>query len=260
MCLTVMIVSFIMFKHDKAHADSADAVQSEAEQAQPTNAKAVWMAFITPCAFLLDVVLMLMMNIQGGDATALIGGTAFIILIISDLLGKGAREMLESVSGHLEEGFTFGIKIFAPVIVIGGFFFLGGQGAAQAVFGPKATGLLSDIGSYMAQSVPLSKLPVVLTQAAVAIITGLDGSGFSGLPLIGATAATFSKALPVNKEVLAGMGQILTIWIGGGTLIPWAVIPVAAICDVSPLELVRKNLIPVLCGIAVIVVATLILA
>jgi hypothetical protein len=48
---------------------------------------------------------------------------------------------------------------------------------------------------------------------------------------------------------LAALGQVITIWIGGGTIIPWGVIPVAAICNVKPTELARKNLVPVLCGI-----------
>lgn len=260
MCLTVVIVAFIMFRHDTRHVAAAQAQDRGADEKSSPNVRSVFMAILTVFAFILDVILMVKMNLQGGDATALIGGTAFLLLVVADLLGKGWKNMLEEVGEHLKEGFSFGIKIFAPVIVIGGFFFLGAQDAAQAVYGTHATGLLSDIGAYLAQNVSLTKFPVVIAQAAVSIITGLDGSGFSGLPLIGATAETFSKTLPINKEMLAGMGQILTIWIGGGTIIPWAVIPVAAICDVNPLELVRKNLTPVLCGIAAVIIATLILA
>ncbi|MNL88781.1 hypothetical protein D3C87_2187110 [compost metagenome] len=40
------------------------------------------------------------------------------------------------------------------------------------------------------------------------------------------------------------------IWVGGGTLIPWALIPAAAICGVSPFELARRNLKPVLLGLS----------
>ncbi|WP_342443795.1 hypothetical protein MHB65_06855 [Lysinibacillus sp. FSL K6-0075] len=40
-------------------------------------------------------------------------------------------------------------------------------------------------------------------------------------------------------------------FIGGGTLIPWALIPAAAICNVSPFELARRNLIPVVIGLVV---------
>ena len=79
-------------------------------------------------------------------------------------------------------------------------------------------------------------------------LTGLDGSGFSGLPLTGALASTFGTAVEASVPVLASLGQITAIFVGGGTIVPWGLIPVAAICDVSPLELARKNLLPVFLG------------
>lgn len=260
MSLTVLIVAFIMFQYDmkktKVQKPLKQSVHTVEEKA---DKKAVFVAIATPVVFIVDVILMVVMKLQGGDATALVGGTAILILVITDLLNRGPGEMFEEVAEHLKEGFSFGIRIFAPVIVIGGFFFLGAEDAAKAVFGAEATGLLGDIGTYLAQNVPLSKFPVVIVQAIIAVITGLDGSGFSGLPLVGASAETFSNAIAINKEALAGMGQIITIWVGGGTIIPWAVIPVAAICNVSPVELVRKNIVPVFCGIIAVIIATLIL-
>lgn len=255
-----LIAAFIMFRREcKTAGAVAPPADYELSPGKKPDKKCVFTAIFTPLVFITDIVLMLTLRIQGGDATALIGGTAFLVLVVNDWLASGTRDMAENVTEHIKSGFSFGIKIFAPVIVIGAFFFLGAQDAAQAVFGPEATGILSDVGTWLSQNVPLSKLPVVLVQALVAVITGLDGSGFSGLPLIGATAATFSGALPVNNEVLAGMGQLITIWIGGGTVIPWAVIPVAAICGVSPVELVRKNMIPVMCGMAAVIIAALIM-
>ncbi|MFJ8071635.1 hypothetical protein ACIQZD_22220 [Peribacillus sp. NPDC096447] len=47
--------------------------------------------------------------------------------------------------------------------------------------------------------------------------------------------------------------------IGGGTLIPWALIPAAAICNVSPFELARRNLLPVTIGLAVTTVVAMFL-
>ncbi|MDT0163199.1 MFS transporter, partial [Bacillus sp. AG4(2022)] len=34
------------------------------------------------------------------------------------------------------------------------------------------------------------------------------------------------------------------------TLVPWALIPAAAICNVDPFELARRNLLPVIIGLA----------
>ncbi|MEH6943557.1 hypothetical protein V7014_17225 [Bacillus sp. JJ722] len=48
-------------------------------------------------------------------------------------------------------------------------------------------------------------------------------------------------------------------FIGGGTIIPWALIPVAAICNVDPFELARRNLIPVGIGLLVTTIVAMFL-
>ena len=103
----------------------------------------------------------------------------------------------------------------------------------------------------------MTKAPVVLVQALIGGITGLDGSGFSGLPLVGSLALTFSTAVDISKEGLAALGQLTAIWVGGGTVIPWGVIPVAAICNVNPLQLVRKNIVPVMIGFAATIIVAM---
>ena len=61
-------------------------------------------------------------------------------------------------------------------------------------------------------------------------------------------ARTFGTAVKASVPVLAALGQIAAIFVGGGTIVPWGIIPVAAICNISPIELARKNLAPVLIG------------
>ncbi|MEA5058559.1 MAG: hypothetical protein VB049_00750 [Candidatus Pelethousia sp.] len=252
MAVVTVTVAFLMFRRDVKKLPPVKVKRAAVFVGKPQPA-AVAMAIITPVAFALDVVLMLLFKLQGGDATALVGGTALIILVAAACLNGGVMKAFDSVIDHLKEGFGFGMEIFTPVIFIAGFFFLGGADGAKAVLGAE-TGIMNDIGLYLAQNVPISRVPVVLAEALAGFVTGLDGSGFSGLPIVGATASTFAQALPVNKEMLASLGQIITIWVDGGTLIPWAVIPVAAICGVKPEELVRKNVIPVLTGLAATII------
>lgn len=257
MAVVTATVAFIMFRRDVRDLPpvTVDRSSIRAEKARPA---AVAIAIATPALFLLDIILMLIFKLQGGDATALVGGTALIILVVATCLNGGMINALEKVIDHLKEGFGFGIDIFTPVIFIAGFFFLGGEDCAKAVLGSQ-TGIMNDIGLYLAQNAPMSRIPVVLAEAMAGFVTGLDGSGFSGLPIVGTTAATFAQAIPVNKEMLAALGQIVTIWVDGGTLIPWAVIPVAAICGIRPEELVRKNLIPVFSGLAATIIVACIL-
>jgi len=217
------------------------------------------MAILTPVGFIFDIIAMLKLKLTGGDATALVGGTAIILMLITTLTTYNIQDAFEKVADYIKEGFKFGITVFAPVIFIGGFFFLGNQGGATAVFGEGAPGILNDISIFLSQSIQMTKLSTILTQSAIAVITGLDGSGFSGLPIVGSMAYTFSNIIDISKSGLAALGQIITVWVGGGTIIPWAVIPVAAICNISPQELARKNLIPVICGIVAAMVVALVI-
>jgi len=72
-------------------------------------------------------------------------------------------------------------------------------------------------------------------------------------------ANTFSSVISIDKEKIAAFGQIITIWIGGGTIIPWSVVAAAGICNVEPFTVARKNIIPVTCGIIATVIIALIM-
>jgi hypothetical protein len=72
-------------------------------------------------------------------------------------------------------------------------------------------------------------------------------------------AKTFSMNTGLSTAYLAALGQVVTIWVGGGTIIPWGVIPVASICNIKAADLARRNLFPVACGIAAAIVVTVIL-
>lgn len=222
----------------------------QAEPSRPQVRKAaLFLAVFTPLAFAGDVILMLLCGLKGGDATSMVSGTALLLTCLGALLGFG-KQSLEKVTGYVTEGFLFAIRIFAPVIIIGAFFFLGGDGITS-IMGERFThGIMNDWALWLAQNAPLNKYMAAFIQMVVGGLTGLDGSGFSGLPLTGALARTFGTATGSSVPVMAALGQITAIFVGGGTIVPWGLIPVAAICNVSPLELARKNLIPVCIGFA----------
>ncbi|MDO4553864.1 MAG: hypothetical protein Q4B70_01805 [Lachnospiraceae bacterium] len=256
---TVGIAFFMMLREKKTNADFKDEIGEKVEKVIEKPGLAKFVAVLMPAAFLLDVGLMIRFQITGGDATALVAGTALILMCIISIMDHGLSDALENATDCLKDGFIFAIKIFAPVIVIAAFFFMGSEGFAQNVLGENATGLLNDIGLYISSLVPMAKGSVAVVEVAVGAITGLDGSGFSGLPLVGSIAQTFSAHNGINTATLTALGQIATVWVGGGTIIPWGVIPVAAICGVKPQDLARKNLIPVVCGLGVTTVVAIFL-
>ena len=205
------------------------------------------LAIITPLAFIADLYLMFLFNLKGGDACSLISGTTVILLMIGSVLGF-QKQSLEKVTNYLTDGFLFGIRIFAPVIIIGAFFFIGGEGITTIMGKSYGNGILNDFALWLASMAPLNKYLVAFLQMVIGGLTGLDGSGFSGLPLCGSLAQTFGTAVNTSVPLLATLGQITSIFVGGGTIVPWGLIPVAAICNISPIELARKNFIPVLIG------------
>jgi hypothetical protein len=211
-----------------------------------------WTSFLIPLLFAIDVAVMFALDLQGGDATALIGGTAVIILIGVSILAHRNRS-LEQTTSYLIEGFQFGFRVFGPVIPIAAFFYLG-DSAFVELFGDRlqagSHGIVNDLGVALAGSVPLNNAVAATTLTITGAITGLDGSGFSGISLVGPIAQMFSTAIGAGAATLTALGQVAAIWVGGGTLIPWALIPAAAICGVNPFELARRNLKPVLIGLA----------
>jgi hypothetical protein len=248
--LVAGIVGYLIVRRDfKSVPVPVKSAPAEIKEEAPDSPFAVFFAILVPVAFLLAIIIMVVREIRGGDATALIGGTGALILAISTIMCDGKNCFEKSVS-YMRDGFMYGIKIFAPVIPIAAFFFLGGP-AAPDILGEGAPSLLFDIGQKFYELLPLGKIPLGFGNAIIGVITGLDGSGFSGLPLTGSMAAAFGNNIGANVAALAGIGQVGAIWAGGGTLVPWCfgLAATAGVAGVSPVELARKNFIPVCCGL-----------
>ncbi|MCI8659126.1 MAG: citrate transporter [Lachnospiraceae bacterium] len=243
--------------HDSVHSSGAEENNSSQNPGPPSKA-ALFLAVFTPLAFFGDILLMLLFGLKGGDATSLVSGTATLLMVLGAVLGFSFQAP-EKVTDYLTHGFLFAIRIFAPVILIGAFFFMGGEGITSILGEHYQNGIMNDWAIWLAGKAPLNRYMAAALQMVIGTLTGLDGSGFSGLPLTGALSRTFSLITGGSVPVFAALGQITAIFTGGGTLVPWGIIPVAAICNVSPTELARKNLIPVLVGFGCTFVAACVL-
>ncbi|HMM20140.1 MAG TPA: hypothetical protein PKA10_05320 [Selenomonadales bacterium] len=264
MGLVTTLTAFFLIKRDMQNNPEALKAERDAMTGKTQTRELDWvsytLAWVTPLAFVADVAAMWFLQLRGGDATALLGATAVLVLALGTMLKYG-WEGLEKMTDYIRDGFMFGIKIFAPVVIIGGFFFLGKGDLAKSILNLEtATGFLEDFGIALSQAIPLNKFFVAIVTLATGIVVGLDGSGFSPLPLVGSVAATFGRAIEIDKATLAALGQIGGVWTGGGTIIPWGLIPVAAITGVNPIELARRNFVPVIVGfVATTVVAILLM-
>lgn len=218
-------------------------------------------AILVPGTFLAIIVYMVLAkfsdvlpSLEGGAGAALIGG-ASVILLIGATFFKQARTSLTNVSDHLVKGFVFAFKAMGPVIPIAGFFFIGSGELAARIFGTPAEetpSFLFDLilagQSYIPENAFIAGFGILL----VGMITGLDGSGFSGLPLVGALSGALGDSVGVDPATLAAIGQMGAIWVGGGTLIAWSsLVAVAGFAKVPVMELVRRSFVPVIMGLVV---------
>jgi hypothetical protein len=215
-------------------------------------------AVVVPLSFLASIIITIVWSLKGGDATAFIGGIGILLLVLLALMEERWKAYV-IVMKQLQEGFIFSIKIFAPVIPIAGFFFLGSPDISPDILGKGAPGYLFDLGKALAAHVPLSAIPVAIIVVLVGIIAGLDGSGFSGLVLVGTLAQALGTPAGVNIAVLAALGQMGSVWSGGGTLVPWGVLDVAGVTGCIPEDLTRRNFLPVMCGLLVATIVAILM-
>lgn len=217
-------------------------------------------AVFVPLALLIVVIYMVytklfsgrMGGLEGGDGAAFIGGVAVILLLLATV-AFGKHRALDYISNHITNGFVFAFKAMGPVIPIAGFFFLGSSDFSGQILGVEENppAFLFDLVEASQHIIPDSALLVGLSLLVVGIITGLDGSGFSGLPLTGALAGSLESSM-IDASTLAAIGQLGAIWTGGGTIIAWSsLIAIAGLCGVSVIELVRKNFFPVILGLVI---------
>ena len=95
-------------------------------------------AVATPLAFLCVIALMVLSkfgigrDLKGGEAAALVGGVAAVLMILASFATDGPRKALDASADHVTEGFVFAFRAMGSVLPIAGFFFLGAGGDLAA--------------------------------------------------------------------------------------------------------------------------------
>ncbi|MCM3713943.1 hypothetical protein [Halalkalibacter oceani] len=258
--VALLLAYFFLRKHiqlpDNSHRQTSETAQ------EATAAKRLAFAILVPVTFLLIIAYMIISKfstalpaMEGGAGAALIGGSALLLLIAATASMK-LKTALQKSSDYLVDGFVFAFKAMGPVIPIAGFFFLGSGEFSARIFpiaeGGEAPSFLFDLVQAGQQAIPESSFLAGFGILLIGMITGLDGSGFSGLPLVGALSGALSESVGVDAATLAAIGQMGSIWVGGGTLIAWSsLVAVAGFAKVPVMELVRKSFLPVILGLLI---------
>ncbi|QOV99146.1 hypothetical protein RCF27_01710 [Rhodococcus pyridinivorans] len=231
---------------------------SAAEKERRGTAKAF--AMLVPLAYLAFIVYLMLGKftevvppLQGGDAAAIVGGIAALILFAA-AASTDRGGFLETTSDHLVDGLVFAFKAMGCVLPIAGFFFIGNPEFAGPILGISADAagpailfdLVTTVQSHLPQNAFITSFGILL----IGLVAGLDGSGFSGLPLTGALSGALGPAVDVDPSTLAAIGQMGNIWAGGGVIIAWSsLVAVAGFARVPVLDLARKCFLPVMAGL-----------
>jgi hypothetical protein len=216
-------------------------------------------SMLTPAVFLAIVVYMVLprfvpdlKGVGGAAAAALVGGAAAFMLVLA-AAAYNIRSVCRDVAVHMTEGFVFSFRAMGSVPAIAGFFFIGVAGTLGPIAGMPAgshpPGLLADLvragQAYMPHNPFFSAFGILFS----GMITGIDGSGFAGLPLTGALAGALGRSAGYNVATLAAIGQMGSVWTGK-TLCAWsALAAVAGFARVPVLSVVRYLLLPIVCGL-----------
>jgi hypothetical protein len=219
-------------------------------------------AIIVPVAYLALIIYLVaakvsdaIPDLQGGDAAALVGGIATLLLFAATL-AKDGKDCLETSASHVVDGLVFAFKAMGVVLPIAGFFFLGNGDFSAQILGlsgdAQGPALLYDLVNAAQSHIPTTPLISGFGILVIGMIAGLEGSGFSGLPLTGSLAGSLGPGAGASSATLAAVGQMGNIWSGGGTLVAWSsLLAVAGFARVSAVDLARKAFIPVVAGLIV---------
>jgi len=255
------------------HATITTEAAIQAEIAALPPALAPWsklFAIVAPLAFLGIIVAMVLPKaiaglpeIKGGDGAALVGGTAAILLVLATLARERAR-FLDVTADHIIAGFVFAFKAMGAVLPIAGFFFIGAVDTSGAILGVPAGNHAPDFLFEMVKAaqgwVPTNHYLVAFGVLLVGMVTGIDGSGYAGLPLTGALSSALGQTVGIDPATLAAVGQMGAVWTGGGTLIAWSsLLAVTGFARVPVLEAVRLLFLPVIGGLIVCTIAAVLI-
>ena len=200
-------------------------------------------------------------DLQGGDAAALVGGIA-LLTMIGAAFARNSSTFMETAAEHIVDGLVFAFKAMGVVLPIAGFFFLGNgefSGQIMSMGDEAGPAFLYDLVVKGQDQLPASGMITAFGILLVGLIAGLEGSGFSGLPLTGSLAGSLSEGSGVSSPTLAAIGQMGNIWSGGGTLVAWSsLLAVAGFCRVPAVELARRCFLPVMTGLVVATVVAVV--
>lgn len=223
---------------------AADSPRSEpsSEPLQVPHERGRLLAGIMALGYTGTVFMILMFKIHGDEASGLIGGVTLLILCICTVLTEGKNAFSQFIN-YVKDGLRYAMGVFAPIVMMAGFFFMGTAAGSEQIFLKEGAGFFYDYTILLAEWIPLTKWTVVGLVTFTAVLASLDGSGFSCLPLVGGMAIALSQVSQIPAVPLAVLGQVVGIWTGAA-LIPWGFAAVTSAVAGVDVQRLMKYILP----------------
>lgn len=106
----------------------------ESEEVEEFNGKFKIVIILVVLGFFVDIIVMYVFDLKGGDVLVFLGGIVVFLIIIINVINFG-KDSFENVCENIIDGFVFGIKIFGVIILIVVFFYMGEVVLLIGVFG-----------------------------------------------------------------------------------------------------------------------------
>ena len=227
-----------------AEQGAADYPRSEpgSEPLQIPHERGRLLAGIMVLGYTGTVFMILMFKIHGDEASGLIGGVTLLILCICTVLTEGKNAFSQFIN-YVKDGLRYAMGVFAPIVMMAGFFFMGTAAGSEQNFLKEGAGFFYDYTILLAEWIPLTKWTVVGLVTFTAVLASLDGSGFSCLPLVGGMAIALSQVSQIPAVPLAVLGQVVGIWTGAA-LIPWGFAAVTSAVAGVDVQRLMKYILP----------------
>lgn len=218
--------------------------------------KRMILALAAVAFYLLAVIWLIYGRLRGDSAVAVIGGVTLLVLILGTIL-TDYKTSFNTFGRHIQTGMKFSMEVFAPIVVISGFFLLGTHSGYENVLLHQGAGYLEQLAYKLSGIVVLNKYSCALLVMLTAVLGAMSGSGFAALPLAGGIAAALGQAAGISAVPLVVLGQVTAIWTDAA-VIPWGFPAiVSAVTQTEAAQIVRLNVLPWLAALCFSLIWTL---
>ena len=223
------------------------------EKKKDKKSKAV--AGIVVSAYTLNIFWLLQSGLRGDNAAAATGGVSIAVLIIGTLLFN-YRTALNTFVLHIQNGLKVSMGVFAPIVVIAGFFLLGTQNGSEHILNRLGPGYLELLALQLSDLIYINEFTSAIIVILAAVLGAMSGSGFSAIPLVGGVAAALGEVGGVPVVPLAVLGQVAAIWTDA-MIIPWGFpAVVSAVTGTEAMNIGRQNILPWFAALAFVFIWT----